>query len=126
MSLDERITNYATLIALVLVLLTLFTSQRASKLNEIKTDADRTEGQATQEMLLDAVIALATLLLFATGLPLLLDAIKHLHPFGHSGPLRGGFTITWLLLVVLVIWQALLWNAARKLRALIKNSQPVS
>lgn len=124
MSLDTQITDYATLIALVLVLLTLFTSQRANRLEAVTNDPDRTEGQATNEIWLDGVLAAVTALLFATGLPLLVESIEDLHPLGDSGPLRGGFTITWLLLVALIIWQVQLWRGARQLRKDIEQGQP--
>jgi hypothetical protein len=125
MSLDQRITEYATLIALVLVLLTLFTSQRASRLEAITNDPDKTEDQAKKEKWLDGVIIVVTALLFATGLPLLIESIEHFHPRADSGPLRGGFSITWLLLIALIIWQVQLWRAARQLHKDIKTGLPL-
>ena len=120
-TLDERITDYSTLVALVLVLVTLFTTQRANRLAEIDKDTNRKKAEATQEVWLDGAMVLVTTLLFASGLPLVLDSIKSFHATGTSGPLRGGFTITWLLVAVLIIWQATLWCRARQLRSLIRE-----
>ena len=123
MNLDQRITEYATLIALVLVLFTLFTSQRASTLNGLDA-ASTKEPEAKQEVWLDGLLALVTFILFVTGVPLLVDSIKKLHPLAESGPLRGGFTITWLLLIALVFWQLQLWLRARGLLADIQANRP--
>jgi sterol desaturase/sphingolipid hydroxylase (fatty acid hydroxylase superfamily) len=120
-TLDGRITDYATLVALVLVLLTLFTSQRANTLTALERDTEVTQKQSFQEMVLDGVLGLVTLVLFATGLPLLWDAVTSYHPTGHSGPLRGGFTITWLLLIALVVWQVLLFRRAKTLQDKVKG-----
>ena len=120
-TLDERITDYSTLVALVLVLVTLFTTQRANRLAEIDKDTNRKKAEATQEVWLNGAMVLVTTLLFASGLPLVLDSIKSFHATGNSGPLRGGFTITWLLVAVLIIWQATLWCRARQLRSLIRE-----
>ena len=120
-TLDERITDYSTLVALVLVLVTLFTTQRANRLAEIDKDTNRKKAEATQEVWLDGAMVLVTTLLFASGLPLVLDSIQSFHATGNSGPLRGGFTITWLLVAILIIWQATLWCRARQLRSLIRE-----
>lgn len=120
-SLDQRITDYATLIALVLVLITLFTTQRATRLDTVEKDTNRTRAQATQEIWLDGALAAITLLIFATGAPLLWDSITALNLGGNSGPLRSGFAITWVLLVVLIGWQVMLFRRAHKVRDLIDH-----
>jgi hypothetical protein len=116
MMLDKRITDFATLTGLVLVLLTLFTGQRATTLRELPTNPKAKKVEATQEMVIDAVLALATTLLFLAGLPAFLEAIERFHPLAFSGPLRGAFAITWLLLLGLIVWQLVLFERARKLK----------
>jgi len=106
--LDSRITDFASLVGLVLVLLTLFTGQRASTLRELTHSADAKRADGVQELILDVVLVIVTLLLFLAGLPIAIDAVGHLHPLAFSGPLRGAFVITWVLLPGLFLWQGVL------------------
>jgi hypothetical protein len=123
MTLGDRITDFATLVALVLVLLTLFTSQRATKLGVLNRP-DTKLAEAWQEVFLDTSIAIVTMILFATGLPLAFEAVEKLHPLSDSGPLQGAFAITWLMLIGLLAWQVALAVGAWKLRAAIKKNEP--
>lgn len=111
-TLNERIAGFAALVGLVLVLVTLFTSQRSSHIAELRkgTPAKR---DWTTEIWLSAVVAIFTFGVFLTGLPLLVDSIRHLDLTGDSGPLRGAFILVWLLLIVLIVWQISLGCAAR-------------
>ena len=60
-----------------------------------------------------AALAAVTLLAFLAGLPLWLDAVRHLHPLAASGGVRSIFVVAWLLLLALVAWQlALVWRVA--------------
>jgi hypothetical protein len=113
--LDSRITDFATLVALVLVLLTLFTGQRAAAVLALREGARTKRRDAITELSLDLVLLAATALLFLIGLPIAVDATESLHPLAHSGPLRGAFVVTWLLLVGLVVWQWRILEDARKL-----------
>jgi hypothetical protein len=106
--LDGRITDFASLVGLVLVLLTLFTSQRATAIRELPASATAHKIDGVQEVVIDAVLVIFTCLLFVVGLPISVDAVKHLHPLAFSGPLRGAFVITWILLPGLAFWQTVL------------------
>jgi hypothetical protein len=108
MTLDHRITDFATLVGLVLVLLTLFTGQRAGALRGLETSGQARKRDGVQELALDTVVLAFTVLLFLAGLPIAVEAVRMLHPLAYSGPLRGAFAITWLLLPGLVAWQAIL------------------
>lgn len=117
MSLDTRITDFATLVALVFVLITLFTGQRAAAVVALRQGPATERGDVLTEIWVDLVLIFATALLFLIGLPIVLDAIEHLHPLRYSGPLRGGFIVTWLLLLGLVFWQWRVFHAAHALLA---------
>jgi hypothetical protein len=114
-TLNQRIVDYSTLVALVLVLITLFTSARAEALRSLLAGG-ATKPEATVEARLDLGLAAATCVLAATGVPLWLDALKALDPFSDTGPLRGGFVVVWLLLVPLIVWQVHLCVSAYDLR----------
>jgi hypothetical protein len=112
MMLDTRIVDFATLVGLILVLLTLFTGQRASTLRALTVGADTKLSDGIQELVLDIALAIFTVLLFVTGLPIAIAALKAFHPLAYSGPLRGGFVISWGLLIGLMAWQGLLLHGA--------------
>lgn len=119
--LDRRITDFASLTGLVLVLLTLFTGQRATTLRELAISPKAKKVEAKQEMVLDAVLAIATGLLFLAGLPVFVETVEHLHSLAFSGPLRGAFLITWLLLPGLIVWQVVLFRRAEKLKPSLQD-----
>jgi hypothetical protein len=104
-TLDSRITEFATLVALIFVLITLFTGQRAAAIVALRAGARTTRSDVITELFLDTGLALATVLLFLIGVPLFLEAIRALHPLRNSGPLRGGFIVTWLMLLGVIVWQ---------------------
>jgi hypothetical protein len=103
-TLNQRIVDYSTLVALVLVLVTLFTSGRADALRSLLAGG-ASKAEATVEAGLDLALAIATCVLATTGLPLWVSAIKTLNPTADTGPLRGAFVVTWVLLVPLLFWQ---------------------
>lgn len=113
-SLNERIGDFADLVGLVLVLVTLFTQQRSAKLSELQQGAIVSKRRIwTTEVYLDAVLLLVTIGLFAAGLPIVIECLTSLHPLRDTGPLRVAFTIVWALLIALIVWQASLALAAR-------------
>jgi len=110
--LNQRIGDFAGLVGLVLVLITLFTSQRQEALRQLTASPQTSREPFTRELLLDGLLALTTVLLFLSGLPLFVDSASPFHPRSHDGPLRIAFLIVWALLPFLVIWQArLAWGA---------------
>lgn len=113
----ERIRSFASLVGLVLVLITLFTNQRAATLRELGTGSAGKKQDATQEMYLLASLLVVTLLLFLVGLPVVSGSVDGWHPRAFLGPLRAAFFLSWLLLLGLVGWQGLLLSRATKLRA---------
>src|SRR3954466_10513576 len=115
-SLDDRIGDYASLVGLVLTLITLFTSQRADAVRRLPQTASLKRADFTTEVLLDSLLAVATLLLFLTGLPLFLDSLRDLHPLRDQGALRDAFVIVWALIPFLVLWQGTLVLRARAAR----------
>lgn len=113
----DRISDFAGLVGLVLVLITLFTSQRAAMLSELESSSTGKKHDATQEMCLLGLLLVITLLLFVAGLPVLAGAICGWHPRAFLGPLRAAFVLSWLLLVGLVGWQGFSLFWAIKLRS---------
>jgi uncharacterized membrane protein len=104
-SLNDRIGDFAGLVGLVLVLITLYTTQRGDALDALEAAAGRGRAEYTRHMWLTIALVVVTVLLFAAGLPLFFDAICALHPLRNEGPLRSAFVIVWLLLPVLFVWQ---------------------
>ena len=76
MTLDTRITDFATLVALILVLLTLFTAQRSTRLNQLWADGSSGSKEAFWEIVFDLVLTVATVLLFLVGLSLVIEAAE--------------------------------------------------
>ncbi len=114
---ESRIKDFAGLVGLVLVLVTLFTNQRATTLRELRGSPKAKQPDATQEMGLLALLLVVTVLLFLCGLPIVHAAATHWHPRASAGPLRAAFTLSWILLLGVIAWQAVLLNRARQLRA---------
>jgi drug/metabolite transporter (DMT)-like permease len=110
----SRIQDFAGLVALVLVLITLFTSQRATTVGDLSTRPNAKKRDATQEFGLLAGLLVVTGLLFIAGLPLFHAALTHWHPRASDGPVRSAFALSWLLLVGLVAWQG--WLLVRAFR----------
>jgi hypothetical protein len=112
-SLNERIGDFAGLVGLVLVLVTLFTQQRSAKLTELQSGPVVTARKIwTTELWQSRVLLLVTVALFAVGLPIVVECVGSLDPLNDEGPLRAAFTIVWALLVALIFWQGSIAKAA--------------
>jgi hypothetical protein len=105
-SLNERIGDFAALVGVVLVLVTLFTQQRSSRLGDLSGRVVLERRDWTTELYLDTALLLVTVGLFLAGLPIVVEAAKSFHPLRETGPLRGAFALVWALLIALIVWQA--------------------
>jgi uncharacterized membrane protein len=114
--LDERIRNFASLVGLVLVLVTLFTNQRQTALKDLEESVPDKRTPFTRELWIDVALTLVTLLLFLTGLPLVCDALDAFHPRAENGQLPVAFVIVWFLLLALLAWQVSLALGVRSAR----------
>jgi hypothetical protein len=115
-SLEDEIGQFGSLVGLLLALATLLTANRASRLAELERAPDFSGGDRARELVLDALLAAVTALVFLGGLPLAVRALRDLHPLAEGGPLRSVFVLAWALLVGLVAWQAGLVLRALRLR----------
>lgn len=107
--LEERIRGFAELVSLLLVLLTLFTAQRATAVDRLWGAAD--DVHPLRETLLSLTLAITTIVVFVLGLRLWLDATGHFSLWARR-PLVSAYVATWLLLVPLIGWQlSLFWRA---------------
>jgi uncharacterized membrane protein YgdD (TMEM256/DUF423 family) len=114
-TLDDRIVAFAALVGLILVLLTLFTSQRNSHIQELSAGTpDRRDW--TTEIWLNAVVAVFTISLFVAGMPTFIASAEHLDVLRIDGSLELAYVLVWLLLIGLVFWQGSLVQAALKER----------
>ena len=116
MTLPDEIGSFGGLVALLLALAALLTANRASALDALSKRADVDAGDKLREFLLDAALALVTLLVFLSGLPLAVRALKGLHPLAHGGPLRSVFVLSWVLVGALIAWQLRLAVDAARLK----------
>jgi hypothetical protein len=114
-TLDDRLVAFAMLVGLVLVLLTLFTSQRNGYLQELRGGTPR-RSDWTSEIWLNGVVAIFTVGLFVAGLPLFIDSAEHIDVLRSDGSLKLAFLLVWLLLIGLVVWQGSLALAAHRER----------
>jgi hypothetical protein len=101
--LDGRITDVGNLLGLVLVLLPLFTSQRAAALRMLRRDPRRDE--ILTELVVTSGVLIVTSLLIVAGGRLWWDTIMNLHPSGPNGAIRSMFLVALVLLAGLVVWQ---------------------
>ena len=106
-----RARRIATLVGLVLVLLTLFTSQRNSHLQELR-GATTERSDWTTEIWLNGVVAIFTVGLFVAGLPLFIGSAENIHVLRSDGSLELAFLLVWLMLIGLIVWQGSLALAA--------------
>lgn len=102
--------------ALVGLLSTLLTANRATALGDLRKASDITKGQRLSELALDALLAGTTTLVWLAGLSLAVRAMSHLHPLSDGGGLRAVFVLTWVLLLGLVGWQLNLVRRAYTLK----------
>ena len=110
-TLDDRLVAFATLVGLILVLLTLFTSQRNSHLQELR-DGTPERSDWTTEIWLNGVVAIFTVGLFVAGLPLFIESAEDIHVLRSDDSLELAFLLVWLLLIGLIVWQGSLARAA--------------
>jgi hypothetical protein len=107
--LEERIRAFAALVSLLLVLLTLFTAQRATAIDRLWGPADHLH--PLRETLLSLALAVTTIIVFILGLRLWVDAADHFSLWARR-PVISAYVATWLLLVPLIVWQlSLFWRA---------------
>ena len=112
MSLDDRLRAYAALVGLIFILLTVFTGQRMTRLQELERAPGTGARDARLELVLVAGLLLGSTLVFVTGLPLLKEVLHHMDLGGKSGPLRSAFFVSWLLFLGLIGWQVVLLKRA--------------
>jgi hypothetical protein len=112
-TIDEHIRDVAGLAGFLLALAAFFANAQEGALRELRASPRPTREAATRQLVVDAALAAATLLAFLAGLPLWLEAVRHLHPLAASGGARSIFVLAWLLVLALVAWQlALVWRVA--------------
>jgi protein-S-isoprenylcysteine O-methyltransferase Ste14 len=114
--LEDRLADAAVLVAIVLVLLPVFTATRESTLIALRVDPNLKKADATRQIVLTGAVGLFTLVTFLAGLPLWLDVLCALSPTSAAGVTRSLFAIAWLLLLGLLWWQGSLICRACKLR----------
>jgi hypothetical protein len=107
---EEAIASVASLLGLLLALVTLFTSELARRLSDERTrtggsrsETMRTIGISSWALL---VVTLASALVLA---PLVTDAVSTCCA-GTYRPVLWAFVLVWLLLIPLMVWQ---WSVAR-------------
>ncbi len=115
-SLDQRVDDAALLATLVLVLLPLFTSQRAVRIAELDSAKAKKE-DAKGEARLNGGLAAITAIVFFAGLPLWIEVVGNLHPLDSDGVAFSLFALVWILLLGLLTWQVSLVCKARTLVA---------
>jgi hypothetical protein len=121
--LTSAISDFSTLVGLVLVLITLFTQQRHDKLRQRRAEPT-TVAEAVTEVFLDVTILAATTAIFVFGLRLWWDAVTQMHPFrSGADAAQGVYVVAWILLVGLMIWQLILVAGATKLALNIRAAR---
>lgn len=105
-SLDNELRSFGSLASLVLALITLYTVQRATALRELATSSSATKSDGRRGLLIDSALTLATGFIFVAGLPLAIDAVDELHFLRVAGGVRSVFLAVWILVGVLIVWQA--------------------
>lgn len=115
MNLSQEISDFGTLVGLLLTLATLLTANRASALAALYSASDLTSSAKRREIALNALLAVFTTLVWLGGLPLAIRAARQLHPLASGGPLRSVFVLAWVLLLGLIGWQVSLTKKACKL-----------
>jgi cation transporter-like permease len=115
MTLPDEISNFGSLVGLMLALATLLTANRASTLVKLGEKPTLSKSERRHEVTLDLLLAAVTILTFLGGLPLTVRAAHGLQPLAHEGPIRSVLVMVWVLLVGLIGWQIKLAKAASKL-----------
>ena len=97
----------------LLVLLPLFTSQRADRVRRLGTESTK-KRHAVEEAVLAALLALVTAAVLAFAFPTVADAAGDV-ALSRAGGTPAMLLIGWSLLAILGVWQ--LWLAATALAA---------
>lgn len=117
MSVRERVADTANLLGLLLVLVTLFTSEQSRVLGE---EWQRTGGARTSRLrqvaALCAGLAVITGGAFVSLAPLVLDVLGTCCKGRVDAPLVV-FALVWILLAPLIVWQVALTRRAARRRA---------
>lgn len=117
----DRIKSFADLLGVVLVFLTLFTSQRQEALRALALSRNARKPDVTRELLVTGVLGALSFLTLLGGAQLFGHAVAHLRPLGEQGPTRSLFSIIWLLLLGLVVWQAAIFVDGLRLRTKVPS-----
>lgn len=104
MALDEQLRSFASLVSLVLIFVVLFTNHRWGAAAEIRR-VQPPRGTRVRALLINASLLVVTAGLFATGMPLVIDALGDPNVLRVSGAVRTAFVLVWLLLAGLLCWQ---------------------
>jgi uncharacterized membrane protein len=113
--LADEISSLGSLVGLMLALAALLTANRSNTIAKLDEQANLSAAERRQEVLLDVLLAIATIVTFLGGLPLAVRAVNNLHPLAHEGPIRSVLIMVWVLLIGLVGWQIRLGITASKL-----------
>jgi len=107
---EGAIGSVASLLGLLLALITLFTSELARRLADERTRTGGSRG-STMRIIRNSAWALLTVTSASAIIlaPLLIDAVSTCCGGSYS-PILWAFVLVWLLLVPLVVWQ---WSVAR-------------
>ena len=119
MTLDDRIGDLTGLAGFLLALAAFFANAQSRALRDLRRSATPTRAEASRQLAVDAALAVATFVVFLAGLPLWIDAVRHLHPLAASAGVRSVFVVTWVLLLGLVAWLAALATRVARLCAKI-------
>jgi hypothetical protein len=114
LDLDAALSDFATLVGLILTLVTLFTAQRDTEVRTLELGTKTTEAiqRLTREIWLNRGLAVVTALLFASGLPLYVRVAGDFTTSSNHS-IRWGFLIVWPLLLPLALWQLRIAERAR-------------
>jgi hypothetical protein len=111
--LDEQVAQAASLLGLLLALDTLFTSEQARRLTEERTRTGGAKRSALRTTLVTCILlGTVTLAALASLTPLAIDVLGTIGDRDWE-PVFGVFLLTYVLLIGLAAWQALLTIRAR-------------
>jgi hypothetical protein len=114
-TISERIGQASTLLGLLLVLVTLFTSEQARSLDaERRREGGASQGARKRIIAICVALSAVTVASFLVLAPLVWDIANALVD-GHADSLQGVFCLVWLLLVPLGGWQISIAIGARRI-----------
>jgi hypothetical protein len=105
-SFANEVAAFSGLVSLILVFIGIFTQQRAERLR-ILWNAAPTQGEALRAVLLNALLCFTTIMVFATGARIWVDALGELSllPGDADSAARSLLGLAWIFLGGLVTWQ---------------------